>query len=282
MLKNINIINPSFFTIGMLSIVFFTVLGVSIYHLHSFWLITNEIFLARIISIIIPIATLAALLSSFILKKNNKKDNYSKIFFILLFFFEIFGNIYYSFITIDMSSDFYIKLYDLYNNIININVNYIDIQRQNEMIVDLDVKQNMRFKAILSIITGGFIPLVHFICLMILNQIIDIYYNLIDKSEEKSIDNDKKVDNIENEETLVNNDNSGEEINENIIEEEEKNLNNINEDIIIEEVLVKNVIDKNKENNEINQDKQKNVIENVVLDETKLKKTKNKEIKKLW
>lgn len=138
-LKKVNYFNitNSFF---ILAILIFSI--TSLFHVTVFWLITNSLFLSVIMSVATGVGIISSLLST-------KYTKLTYISFALIILIELFGNIYGSFIHIDINSTYFKGWKELMEPIFGL---FYTVE-EGEVIPDAI------YKRWAAIIQGSFIPL---------------------------------------------------------------------------------------------------------------------------
>jgi hypothetical protein len=138
-LKKVNYFNitNSFF---ILAILIFSI--TSLFHVTVFWLITNSLFLSIIMSVATGVGIISSLLST-------KYTKLTYISFALIILIELFGNIYGSFIHIDINSEYFKGWKELMEPVFSL---FYTVE-EGEVIPD------SIYKRWAAIIQGSFIPL---------------------------------------------------------------------------------------------------------------------------
>ena len=138
-LKKVNYFNITN-TFFILAILIFSI--TSLFHVTVFWLITNSLFLSIIMSVATGVGIISSLLST-------KYTKLTYISFALIILIELFGNIYGSFIHIDINSEYFKGWKELMEPVFSL---FYTVE-EGEVIPDAI------YKRWAAIIQGSFIPL---------------------------------------------------------------------------------------------------------------------------
>lgn len=206
LLNNINYKYILWCTSVILSIVVFIVMmGVSIAHLFLYWTISNPDKYSYIISFIIPLATLSALIALVF----EKKARWSIALFSVVFLFELIGNIYFCYSHIDITSKEYYNFYNMYMTLYeSFRDTTLDITLTGTQLESAQLKRDALFKSYIAVISGAFVPIVHFITFKIISLLVKLK---IDKhvknqvaSDGQDIEDDVHIENINLDEKELN------------------------------------------------------------------------------